>query len=274
MGARLQRSRCFPSPGSNAQLAVPVVNSLPSLPAEHRFGVALGLQTADSEARLAWGTSTVAYRMRTDRMGRNTAGRATYQSIIEAATDMFGEVGFDGVSIRAIGKRAGVTLGAVHHHFGGKDELYAECVSQADASLRESLYAEIGALFPRPDLEQLLSDAIALSLAFVRANNRLIRFLMRTYVQDHRRIELSRVRRQGDLLTVASKFVAKATGRDERAVRISCQALSYAIVRFASSSDEELCFIAQTTEIDDALKHIQASLLAMAMASVGPQTVI
>jgi len=55
-------------------------------------------------------------------------GRA---EILNVATDLFGESGFDGVSINAIARRAGTSKANVFHHFGSKDALYLEVMQHA-----------------------------------------------------------------------------------------------------------------------------------------------
>ena len=47
----------------------------------------------------------------------------TRVAILLAAGEMFAHRGFDGVSIREIVARAGVTLSAVNYHFGSKEAL-------------------------------------------------------------------------------------------------------------------------------------------------------
>lgn len=55
----------------------------------------------------------------------------TQQALIDAAGELFAELGFDGTSTRAIADRAGVNLGAIHYHFGGKEQLYVAAFQQA-----------------------------------------------------------------------------------------------------------------------------------------------
>jgi AcrR family transcriptional regulator len=61
--------------------------------------------------------------------GRKTDGRAalsaeTQRRVIEAAIDVFGRLGFEGASTRALAERAGANLAAIPYHFGGKQGLY------------------------------------------------------------------------------------------------------------------------------------------------------
>ncbi|MCX4314054.1 MAG: helix-turn-helix domain containing protein, partial [Clostridia bacterium] len=54
------------------------------------------------------------------------------EAIIKAATELIEERGerLGSVTVREIGKRAGVGLGLVNYHFGNKDELIAQCVEK------------------------------------------------------------------------------------------------------------------------------------------------
>ena len=59
------------------------------------------------------------------RVRRSHAERTaeTRAKVIAAVIDSIAESGFQGTTAQAIARRAGVTWGAVQHHFGGKDEL-------------------------------------------------------------------------------------------------------------------------------------------------------
>ncbi len=62
--------------------------------------------------------------------GAAAAGR---EEILAAATDLFGESGYDGVSMSAIAQRAGTSKANVFHHFRSKDALYLEVMREACA---------------------------------------------------------------------------------------------------------------------------------------------
>jgi AcrR family transcriptional regulator len=50
-------------------------------------------------------------------------GERTRATILEAAVALFGENGYRATSISQIASRAGVVQSALHHHFGGKEQL-------------------------------------------------------------------------------------------------------------------------------------------------------
>jgi AcrR family transcriptional regulator len=48
----------------------------------------------------------------------------TRQALLDHATDVFAENGFDRASVREITGRATVNQAAINYHFGGKEALY------------------------------------------------------------------------------------------------------------------------------------------------------
>ena len=72
------------------------------------------------------------------------------QRLIEAAERLFAERGIDGVSLAEVTRVAGLgNTGAVHHYFGGREELLAAVVDQHRADMdarREALFDEAEAL--------------------------------------------------------------------------------------------------------------------------------
>ena len=64
---------------------------------------------------------------------RAAQGRATRGQLIEVATGLFAEHGYEGTSIEAVLTAAGVSRGALYHHFAGKEALFTavlEAVSE------------------------------------------------------------------------------------------------------------------------------------------------
>ena len=51
-------------------------------------------------------------------------GRATRAHVIEVATRLFAEHGYDGTSIDAVLADSGVSRGSLYHHFAGKEALF------------------------------------------------------------------------------------------------------------------------------------------------------
>jgi AcrR family transcriptional regulator len=62
----------------------------------------------------------------------------TRHALLDQATDVFAEKGFDGASVREITRRADANQAAINYHFGGKDALYREVLKLALAALSQS----------------------------------------------------------------------------------------------------------------------------------------
>ena len=111
---------------------------------------------------------------------RPTRGRAdsTRAGIVQAATTLFSERGFEGVSVRDIEKAANVHRGLVAYHFDGKETLWKLVADEAFGMMRE-------ALMRRQDVMQDMSPRVR--LAFI------IRFYVRFFSQHP---EISRLMSQ------------------------------------------------------------------------------
>jgi AcrR family transcriptional regulator len=75
-----------------------------------------------------------------DAPGKRAAqGRATRGQLIEVATRLFAEHGYEGTSIEAVLSAAGVSRGALYHHFAGKEALFEAVVSAVSAQVTVEL---------------------------------------------------------------------------------------------------------------------------------------
>ncbi len=85
--------------------------------------------------------------MNVNRENKDTAPRrtqaersqATREALISAARAMFAERGFADVGTEQIVRAAGVTRGALYHHFEGKRELFEAVYEQVEAELAERI---------------------------------------------------------------------------------------------------------------------------------------
>lgn len=70
---------------------------------------------------------------------RAAQGRATRDQLIEVATRLFAEHGYEDTSIEAVLAAAGVSRGALYHHFAGKDALFQAVVETLEARVLAEL---------------------------------------------------------------------------------------------------------------------------------------
>ncbi|MFO8010125.1 MAG: TetR/AcrR family transcriptional regulator [Dehalococcoidia bacterium] len=75
--------------------------------------------------------------MKKTRSSYNTKGR--YYAILNAAEKLFGEKGYQNVSIGEIARSAGVAKGLVNYHFSSKENLLIHVLSKGTATLFDQL---------------------------------------------------------------------------------------------------------------------------------------
>jgi AcrR family transcriptional regulator len=74
---------------------------------------------------------------------RAAQGRATREQLIEVATGLFADRGYEETSIEAVLAAAGVSRGALYHHFAGKDALFEAVLEAVENGVTARLTAEI-----------------------------------------------------------------------------------------------------------------------------------
>jgi len=68
-------------------------------------------------------------------MARQVRSEATRRKILEAAIDVFGEVGYAAAAWGTIIERTGMTKGALYHHFDSKESLASAVIEEGAATL-------------------------------------------------------------------------------------------------------------------------------------------
>ena len=78
---------------------------------------------------------------------RAAQGAATREALLAAARSCFGETGFAETSLDEVVRKAKVTKGALYHHFGGKEDLFAAVYEQVLREVSDSVVSR----FLEPD---------------------------------------------------------------------------------------------------------------------------
>jgi AcrR family transcriptional regulator len=84
---------------------------------------------------------------------------STRAALIEAARPLFAERGYAGIGTEEIVRAAGVTRGALYHHFDGKRELFEAVYERIEAELAERIAAGALAGGAGPPLEAIRAGA-------------------------------------------------------------------------------------------------------------------
>lgn len=92
---------------------------------------------------------------------------ATREALLASAAEVFAERGFRDATIREICQRAGANVAAIHYHFGDKERLYAEVLSDTsrEATLAHSVQHVPAATSPELRLAEYIRSFLARVLA-------------------------------------------------------------------------------------------------------------
>ena len=83
---------------------------------------------------------------------RAAQGASTRAALLQAARECFGTRGFAETSLDEVVAMAGVTKGALYHHFGGKEDLFIAVYEQVQHEVSDLVVTE----FLRPDAWEAL----------------------------------------------------------------------------------------------------------------------
>lgn len=98
-------------------------------------------------------------------------GATTRQRIRQAALELFGERGFDGASMTALGERVGLAKPSLYNYYRSKEELLVDLVSDGISQWRAVCMAP----FESPgSLESQLGEHLRLAIEFARDRPHLI----------------------------------------------------------------------------------------------------
>ena len=127
----------------------------------------------------------------TKRVGKRSAETAekTKRAILDAATSLFVDKGFDATSLREVAKKADLTHSIIHYHFGSKLEIWNAIVEAALTSYTEKM---IPILLSAALSEDVLDAFKRVVITFIRvtsANPELTRLMAREGIVRNERSE-------------------------------------------------------------------------------------
>jgi AcrR family transcriptional regulator len=96
--------------------------------------------------------------MEATRVGDPVPNDSTRQRLLDAATEVFLEKGYDGTRVAEIARRAGLTTGAIYGNFGSKADLLTAALA-AGCSTQHRLFLDVLALAPRDETASNAVDA-------------------------------------------------------------------------------------------------------------------
>lgn len=157
------------------------------------------------------------------RRARRDRGAETRAQLIEAALEVFGRLGFEGASTRAIAREAGANLAAIVYHFGSKEALHVAVAEYVVGRIGNAIAPALAvaadpaalatAKSARAAYRTLVEAYIEVILGNAEAE-RWARFIVREQMQPSAAFEAI-FRTIGNALGIAGRLVAKAIGKPE-----------------------------------------------------------
>jgi AcrR family transcriptional regulator len=175
-------------------------------------------------------------RRRRHRAGGGYArGEYTRRRLLEAAIELFGELGYERASTRAIARRAGVSLPALQYYFGGKEGLHRACAEYVTEDVRTRLNPaaeRVRSALGRPglaraELLELLREVVEPfleGLAVERPESWAI-FFARAQGEQTAAFEAIFQQIGGRLLTTVMEIVSRILGRPAQAPEVAIRAV-------------------------------------------------
>lgn len=179
----------------------------------------------------------------------------TRSRLVRAGIELFGERGFDGVTTRELAARAGLTLGALHHNFATKDEMYEHVSREVDESVTQFFQRTIATLDPAMGFERQLETVTRQGWRFARDHRAVMRFRFREWFDGS--VSARRSSNEQTSLDGASEVLAALTGGSAFDMRVRLVAVVFAATRLASATEAPLV----DTSADDG--PLENSLVAM-----------
>lgn len=157
----------------------------------------------------------------------NQTNEGTATTLLRAARQVFAQRGYDGASIRAITRRAGVNLGAVTYHYGSKKALYSAVLesvlgplekriveaTQRDAPALERIEAAVRAFFAHlaenPDQPRLLLQEVTAGKSPPPAVKRIMRKVLGSVIGIVEEGQAAGSIREGDPILLAAGIISQ-----------------------------------------------------------------
>jgi TetR/AcrR family acrAB operon transcriptional repressor len=136
----------------------------------------------------------------------------TRQDLLDAALQVFSQQGYQAARLQDIAKAAGVTRGAIYHHFGSKAELFNTLMDEA--SVQESGAVQ-AAIAEGGSLVEIMARILSYSLALLEKDRRLRQVFELSRVKagdDPELAEVQRKRAEQTEMLVASTATIIAQG--------------------------------------------------------------
>ncbi len=167
--------------------------------------------------------------------GGYARGEHTRRRLLEAGIELFGELGYERASTRAIAHRAGVSLPALQYYFGGKEGLHRACAQYITEDVRTRLAPATQRVrealdrrdLARSELLELLRAVVEPFLEGLATERPESWALFFARIQGEQGVALDAIFQQigGRLLTLVMEIIGRVLGRPAESPEVAIRAV-------------------------------------------------
>lgn len=129
-----------------------------------RFRIVIGSSTSAPESKGAPSTQSAQARS----TGVQRRGAERVKALLIAAEELLAEQGYEGATLKAIGKRAGIPTASVYHYFADRFQIEAELMARHTRALDEQIILALDTL-PPCTLREAVDAVIDVVVGYFRA---------------------------------------------------------------------------------------------------------
>lgn len=188
----------------------------------------------------------------------------TRQRLIDVALPMFARSGYNGASTRQIAYLSRVNLAVIHHHFGGKRNLYWACVDDVYRRLSERIRKDLAGI-TYTDLEVLMTKLYAAA----RAERDGVRLLVREVLDLGHLTPFTESKHYLPELADATRNTARLIGVPAETARTAAIAMGYMISRYVIQDDKSLVTAFGVRSVKEAHARVVSTLVTTLRALLG-----
>ncbi len=131
------------------------------------------------------------------------------RAIVEAASNLFAEVGFRGGTTRELAKRAGVTEPVLYEHFPSKSDLYAAIIESTSQQGFDDARALLESLAASGDARAFFSTLARLIVDHQSANPNYLRLILFSALEKHEMASMCFERHGAVIHQIVTSFIRR-----------------------------------------------------------------
>ncbi len=194
----------------------------------------------------------------------------TQERIVSAARELLAEDGPEGVSVRRVASRAGLSVGAIRHYFASQEELLVEAgltkyYDQLD-DFRRQFFKQ---LCSRESATVAVSTAASAAFHFCRSQTTALELRARATTTGRHLGDRREATSRLPFLREFAQKLSPFTERSPEELRFAAQSLIFLIARFGFLEDAALLDLVDSDDPAEAVRRTEAHLRGCALWLLG-----